>query len=346
MIELGRETASCTVVEEAPPVCTIGEEKCEGPDLYSCQMVGGSPAWVLYIRNSPKCGYVPPEPPPEPTYVIVNGWTIKLMCDTLTPQTCVASVPDEVLTTLHSLCPISIRDYIQEKFGIWEIQIYPEWWDPKTKKYTSGVGRGSATTTHCWISGWDAPTLLHEIGHGLDYALGHISHMTEWHTIVDQTWGSRAGTTWYSEHWAKTVGRMLSGWRSPTDGRTYREWYPVACDFADSVIRDPWGYIPPEPPPAELILSNLRIEPAISHYVNDTVSISVDAKNPGATLLSEDVVISYFLASALIGVNKKPVTLNPGQQTTLIWNYKSYPKYGTFTVKIGDLSGTFITTRT
>lgn len=43
----------------APPVCTIGETKCEGYNLYECQPVNGATQWVLIEENSLQCGYVP-----------------------------------------------------------------------------------------------------------------------------------------------------------------------------------------------------------------------------------------------------------------------------------------------
>jgi len=50
------------------PVCTIGDTKCDGYDLYQCQEVSGAAAWVLKEKNSASCGYVPPTPPvPPPT---------------------------------------------------------------------------------------------------------------------------------------------------------------------------------------------------------------------------------------------------------------------------------------
>jgi hypothetical protein len=51
----------------APPVCTLGDKKCEGFDLYECQEVDGEAAWVKVEENSLECNFVPPEPePPEP----------------------------------------------------------------------------------------------------------------------------------------------------------------------------------------------------------------------------------------------------------------------------------------
>lgn len=39
-----------------PPVCTEGDQRCEGYDRYVCQ----GNAWVLLESNSTSCGYVPP----------------------------------------------------------------------------------------------------------------------------------------------------------------------------------------------------------------------------------------------------------------------------------------------
>ena len=52
--------------EAAPPLCTPGETKCEGFDLYECHLFHppGEPAftkWVLAEANSPDCGWEPGE---------------------------------------------------------------------------------------------------------------------------------------------------------------------------------------------------------------------------------------------------------------------------------------------
>lgn len=48
-------------VVAVPPVCTVGATKCEGYDLYECQLVDPlTPDWVLVKTNSTDCGYVPP----------------------------------------------------------------------------------------------------------------------------------------------------------------------------------------------------------------------------------------------------------------------------------------------
>ncbi|MBA7482142.1 hypothetical protein ES707_17624 [subsurface metagenome] len=55
-----------TRAEAAPPLCTPGETKCEGFDLYECHLFHplGEPAftrWVLAEANSPDCGWEPGE---------------------------------------------------------------------------------------------------------------------------------------------------------------------------------------------------------------------------------------------------------------------------------------------
>lgn len=54
-------TSAFTVSGVAPPpvVCTPGETKCVGYDLYTC---GGDERWHLTERNSVECDYVPPPP--------------------------------------------------------------------------------------------------------------------------------------------------------------------------------------------------------------------------------------------------------------------------------------------
>jgi hypothetical protein len=49
-----------------PPVCTLGDKKCVGVDLYECREVEGAADWVLVEENSAECNFVPPEPEPPP----------------------------------------------------------------------------------------------------------------------------------------------------------------------------------------------------------------------------------------------------------------------------------------
>lgn len=62
MARLASITVNVSVVAPPPPVCTIGETKCEGFNLYRCQLVGVNPDWVFVESNSQVCGYVPPAP--------------------------------------------------------------------------------------------------------------------------------------------------------------------------------------------------------------------------------------------------------------------------------------------
>ena len=61
-----------------PTECTPGTIKCEGYDLYECTSKG---EWMLVMKNSLQCGFVPPEKPPVPGGVIkcnhtfcLGGW--------------------------------------------------------------------------------------------------------------------------------------------------------------------------------------------------------------------------------------------------------------------------------
>jgi len=71
-------TSAFTVSGVAPPpsVCTPGETKCVGYDLYTC---GSDEKWHLTARNSAVCGYVPPPPPPGKAtlYGIVTNFETK-----------------------------------------------------------------------------------------------------------------------------------------------------------------------------------------------------------------------------------------------------------------------------
>lgn len=64
---------------EPPPVCTPGNTKCVGYNLYRCNVEGTG--WDLVKENATECGYSPPvtHPPEEPEPVIVEE---KYICDT------------------------------------------------------------------------------------------------------------------------------------------------------------------------------------------------------------------------------------------------------------------------
>lgn len=87
---MGVPAAEEEVIPETPPppVCTIGETKCEGNDLYECQEVEGAAAWVLKEADSRQCLPVqppepeqpqpPPPPPPEPLPVPSEGEILEI----------------------------------------------------------------------------------------------------------------------------------------------------------------------------------------------------------------------------------------------------------------------------
>jgi len=61
------------------PVCTPGEIKCVGYDLYTCSAEG---QWQLTEKNSERCGYTPPPPPEEKfpwEYIAIAGGVILLV---------------------------------------------------------------------------------------------------------------------------------------------------------------------------------------------------------------------------------------------------------------------------
>lgn len=176
---------------------------------------------------------------PSPEVVIINGWTVRLMCDTLTPQSCVTEVHEEIIIALN-LCPSSIKDYIYEYLGSWEIRIYPDGWNPFTEDY-GGTSGAWATITHCGVCWPDTEILLHEIGHGLDWALGTISRTVEWHNTMDQVTGDGHTDRAYMEYWASAIEFMLSG-AIYVDGKTFCEARPSICDFVGPIVNDPWSY--------------------------------------------------------------------------------------------------------
>jgi len=68
------------LVEAAPPevppeVCTPGEAKCEGFDLYECS---GEGKWVRVEENSPSCGWVPGEAEFEVTNLVIDPTTVNV----------------------------------------------------------------------------------------------------------------------------------------------------------------------------------------------------------------------------------------------------------------------------
>lgn len=64
----------------APPICTPGDTKCDGYDLYTCSLIG---QWELTKHNSTECGYTPPTPPekkPFPwSWIAIGGGIIILI---------------------------------------------------------------------------------------------------------------------------------------------------------------------------------------------------------------------------------------------------------------------------
>ena len=61
--------AAYAISKAAPPkVCTPGETKCVGLDLYECIPKTGDAGgrWALMEANSPTCGWLPPGVGPEP----------------------------------------------------------------------------------------------------------------------------------------------------------------------------------------------------------------------------------------------------------------------------------------
>jgi hypothetical protein len=59
------------------PVCTLGETKCVGYDLYTCSVEG---QWQLTKKNSEQCGYTPPPEERFPwEYIAITGGAILLI---------------------------------------------------------------------------------------------------------------------------------------------------------------------------------------------------------------------------------------------------------------------------
>ncbi len=58
-----------TRVKAAPKVCTPGETKCVGFDLYECSL---ERKWALVEANSPACGWVPGEAEFQVTDLLIS----------------------------------------------------------------------------------------------------------------------------------------------------------------------------------------------------------------------------------------------------------------------------------
>ena len=58
--EMGENTFIWLPAGVPLPECTLWAAKCEGNDLYQCQLVSGTERWVLLESNSPMCEIAPP----------------------------------------------------------------------------------------------------------------------------------------------------------------------------------------------------------------------------------------------------------------------------------------------
>ncbi len=88
-------------------------------------------------------------------------------------------------------------------------------------------------------------------------------------------------------------------------------------------------------PPAKFTLSNLRIEPS-SVEVKKTVTISAKLENTGGKIGAYTVVLSINGRK----VDERTVTLIGGESTTVTFT-TSNDQAGTYSVTLGDLSGTY-----
>ena len=60
---------------QEPEVCTPGETKCEGFDLYECS---GEGKWVRVEENSPSCGWEPGEAEFEVSDLVIEPATVNV----------------------------------------------------------------------------------------------------------------------------------------------------------------------------------------------------------------------------------------------------------------------------
>ncbi|GAI61731.1 unnamed protein product, partial [marine sediment metagenome] len=90
----------------------------------------------------------------------------------------------------------------------------------------------------------------------------------------------------------------------------------------------------PAPPLAEIVLSDLTIEPS-EVYVGEPVTITVTATNVGG------MAGSYEVTCEVNGeINKETVTLNPGESKTVSFSLTAAAA-GTYQVSVDGLTGSF-----